>query len=368
MKEHYFWTEEMTVGYDGKALIRNICLSMEKGEIVALIGPNGSGKSTILKSIIRQLRMIGGRAVLDMVDMKDLSYMELSKKMAVVLTERVHPELMTCREVTAMGRYPYTRRLGLLGAEDERQVQAAMEAVRITDIAERDFLTVSDGQRQRVLLARAICQEPELLVLDEPTSFLDIRHKLELLEILRRLAKEKQMTVLLSLHEIDLAQKFADRIVCVKGEEIAGYGTPEEIFTPERIEALYDLESGGYDTLFGSLELQKPEGEPEILVLSSGCAGIPVYRKLQRENRPFTAGILYPGDADYQVARHLAAEIIEEKPFEAISDKVYERAVRAVDFSLYVVNAGVTIGSFNRRMADLLEYAGKAGKLAEFDK
>ncbi|MDO4313967.1 MAG: ABC transporter ATP-binding protein [Eubacteriales bacterium] len=368
MSEYYFQTEKMAVGYDGRALIRNICLSIKKGEIVVLIGPNGSGKSTILKSITRQLRMIEGRAVLDAEDMKELSYRELSKKMAVVLTERIHPELMTCREVVAMGRYPYTGRLGVLGREDERQVQSAMEAVHILDIGEKEFLAVSDGQRQRVLLARAICQEPEIIVLDEPTSFLDIRHKLELLDILRRMAKEKQMTILLSLHEIDLAQKCADRIVCVKGEEIAGYGTPEEIFTEERIRELYDLEEGYYDTTFGSLELRKPEGKPEILVLSSGGTGVMTYRRLQKENRPFIAGILYPGEVDYQTAKYLAARVIEEKPFEAISDEVYEKAVRAVDESRYVLDAGVRIGRWNSRMKDLLEYAEKSGKLRKIDK
>lgn len=368
MRDCYFQTEEMAVGYEGRALIRNICLSIEKGEIVVLIGPNGSGKSTILKSITRQLRMISGKAVLDATDMQALTYKELSKKMAVVLTERIRPELMTCREVTAMGRYPYTGSLGLLSKEDERQVQSSMEAVRILDIAEKDFAAVSDGQKQRVLLARAICQEPELLVLDEPTSFLDIRYKIEFLDILRKMAKEKQMTVLLSLHEIDLAQKFADRIVCVRGDEIAGYGTPEEIFTEKRIGELYDLETGHYDTLLGSLELKKPEGKPGTLVLSSGGTGIPVYRRLQRENRAFIAGILYPGDVDYQVAGYLAAEVIEEKPFEEISDAVYERARKAVDECSCVVNAGVTIGSWNRRMEELMKYAEKSGKMTDIDK
>lgn len=367
MDDSYVQTEKMTVGYDGKALIRNICLTIKKGEIVVLIGPNGSGKSTILKSITRQLRILGGRVVLDAADMKRMSGKELAKKMAVVLTERIRPELMTCREVAAMGRYPYTGHLGMLREEDERQVQSVMEAVHIAEIAEKDFTAVSDGQRQRVLLARAICQEPELLVLDEPTSFLDIRHKMELLEILRRLAKEKQMTVLLSLHEIDLAQKFADRVVCVKGEEIAGYGTPEDIFTEDRIRELYDIQEGCYDPVFGSLELRKPEGTPEVLVLSAGGTGIPAYRRLQRENVPFIAGILYPGDVDYQVAKYLAAEVIAEEPFEEISDAVYQRAVQATDTCSCVLDAGVKIGSWNRRIRDLLAYAEKTGKKVTFE-
>lgn len=362
-KGSYFYTEHMAVGYHGEALIRDICLEIEQGEIIVLMGPNGSGKSTILKSIAKQIGLIGGKAVLNGADIRNMSFRELAGKMAVVLTERVRPELMTCREVVAMGRYPYTGRLGILDREDERQVRSAMEAVDILDIAERAFLAVSDGQRQRTLLARAICQEPEMILLDEPASFLDIRHKIEILDILRRMAREKQMTVLLSLHEIDLAQKCADKIICVKGDQIAGYGTPEEIFTEERIRKLYDLEEGSYDPVFGSTELKKPQGKPEILVLSTGGNGVGVYRRLQRENRPFIAGVLYPGETDYQAARYLAAEIIEEQPFEEISEETCRKAKQAVDSCSSILNAGVTVGSLNRRMTEILEYAEKSGKM-----
>ena len=136
----------------------------------------------------------------------------------------------------ATGRYPYTGRLGVLSREDENKVDEALMAVHAQELGIRNFLEISDGQRQRILLARAICQEPEVMILDEPTSYLDIRHKLELLEILRKMAKEKEITVIMSLHEIDLAQKISDKVVCVKGDRIAGFGNPEEIFTEEKNE------------------------------------------------------------------------------------------------------------------------------------
>ncbi len=123
---------------------------------------------------------------------------------------------MTCHDVVATGRYPYTGRLGVLSREDENKVDEALMAVHAQELGIRNFLEISDGQRQRILLARAICQKPEVMILDEPTSYLDIRHKLELLEILRKMAKEKEITVIMSLHEIDLAQKISDKVVCVK--------------------------------------------------------------------------------------------------------------------------------------------------------
>ena len=211
MGEYYFHLDQLTVGYNGKPLIDQIQVGIHKGEIVTLIGPNGSGKSTILKSITRQLKILGGKVLYEENDLHKLSYKELSTRMAVVLTERMRPELMTCHDIVATGRYPYTGRLGILSREDEDKVDEAMRIVHAEELGSRDFNAISDGQRQRVLLARAICQEPEIIVLDEPTSFLDIRHKLELLSILRSMAKEKGITVIMSLHEIDLRRRLQIR-------------------------------------------------------------------------------------------------------------------------------------------------------------
>ena len=298
MKDYYIKTKDLSVGYQGKVLIRDINLDIKKGEIVTLIGPNGAGKSTILKSVTRQLKLIGGEVYLDSDEIRKLSYKSMARKVAVMLTERMKPELMTCHDVVATGRYPYTGRLGVLSREDENKVDEALMAVHAQELGIRNFLEISDGQRQRILLARAICQEPEVMILDEPTSYLDIRHKLELLEILRKMAKEKEITVIMSLHEIDLAQKISDKVVCVKGDRIAGFGNPEEIFTEEKIRELYGIDNGYYDPCFGSVELPRVVGKPEVFVLSSCGTGIPVYRKLQKAGIPFAAGILYPGLLD----------------------------------------------------------------------
>lgn len=365
MAEYYFQTQNLTVGYNQKPLIHDICIGIEKGEIVTLIGPNGSGKSTILKSITRQLQMIGGTVYFDRKDLRDLSYKSLSTQMAVVLTERMKPELMTCHDVVATGRYPYTGKLGILSREDEEKVDAAMEAVHAQELGGRDFNAVSDGQRQRVLLARAICQEPDILILDEPTSFLDVRHKLELLSILRDMAKKEQITVIMSLHEIDLAQKISDKIVCVKGDTISHYGVPEEVFRENTIRELYDIDNGYFDPLFGSIELPQAKGEPEVFVISACGTGIPVYRRLQKKNIPFAAGILYTNDIDYQLARLLANEVVTEEPFQTIGDHAYRNAMKQIEKCSRVINAGVKTGSCNQKLLDLIAGADQMGKLQE---
>ena len=145
MNEYYFHLDHLTVGYDKKPLIKDICIGIEKGEIVTLIGPNGSGKSTILKSITRQLKLVGGNVEFDGKNLHELSFRELSTKMAVVLTERMKPELMTCHDIVATGRYPYTGRLGMLTREDEEKVEKAMRAVHAEELGGRDFNAISDA-------------------------------------------------------------------------------------------------------------------------------------------------------------------------------------------------------------------------------
>lgn len=354
-------TQDLAVGYQGVPLIRDISLAIEKGEIVTLIGPNGAGKSTILKSIIRQLQPVAGKVLLDMgnglADLQTAARADQARHMAVVLTERTQTELMTCREVAAAGRYPYTGRFGILTKGDYEKVDEALAAVHALDIADKDFSAISDGQRQRILLARAFCQEPEIIVLDEPTSFLDIRYKTELLTILREMAKKRGITVILSLHEIDLAMKLSDRIICVKGDKIFAAGRPEEIFEEERIRNLYEMEAGYYDPLFGSLELPKVSGQPQVFVLSSSGSGIPVYRRLQREGIPFAAGILYENDIDYRVAGRLAARVVSEKAFMNITEEKVQEALALMRRCGRVINAGIRIGDSNRLVQRLIDAA-----------
>ena len=250
----YLETKDLTVGYHGKPLIEDITLHVQRGRIVTLIGPNGSGKSTILKTIIGQLSKVSGTVFLDGKAMEAHSRNEIARRMAILMTARMEPELMTCRDVVGTGRYPYTGKLGILTSEDRAIVERSLVQVGGLDFADRPFANISDGQRQRILLARALCQEPEIIVLDEPTSFLDIRYKLELLTVLKRMVRENDLAVLLSLHELELAERISDTVVCVAGDRIDRIGPPEEIFTRAYIAKLYRMEHGKYDPCFDSLE------------------------------------------------------------------------------------------------------------------
>ena len=356
MAEDYIWTENMTVGYGKTPLIRQIGIHVRAGEIVTLIGPNGAGKSTILRSVIRQLGLLEGTGYLDGMPMKGMGEREIAKRMSILMTERIHPELMNCEDVVGTGRYPYTGRMGILTAEDRGKVREAMELVHAWDIASRDFSQISDGQKQRILLARAICQDPSVIVLDEPTSFLDIRHKLELLTILKDLVRRKKVAVLMSLHELDLAQKLSDYIVCVKGEYIERCGTPEEIFTSSYITGLYGITKGSYYAEFGCLEMEPVKGKPQVFVIGGNGSGIPVYRRLQRMGIPFAAGILHENDVDYPIARALASQVISEMPFEPIREETYDRAAEVLASCGQVICCLKEFGTLNdknRKLAEL---------------
>lgn len=362
MSESYFFhTDQLTVGYDGKPLIKDIRIQLNRGQILTLIGPNGSGKTTILKSITKYLKSLYGAVYIDNRSLDDMTNKDLSYKVAVVLTEKLKTELMTCEDVVGTGRYPYTGRMGILSEQDRCKIREAMELVDIWELRDRDFTQISDGQRQRVLLARAICQEPQIIVLDEPTSFLDVRYQLELLSILRNLAKIRNIAVIMSLHELDLAQKISDIVVCVKGEHIAHYGTPQEIFRRELIHPLYDLSNGSYNPLFGSVEMGKIQGEPRIFVIAGGGTGIETYRALQKRGLPFITGILHENDVDFQLARDLAVEVLVEKSFERISDDIYQRAVNKLKACDLVINCLECYGEMNRRNKELMDAAVSIG-------
>ena len=365
MSEYFVETRGLSVGYNGKPLIEQIALNLNQGQIMTLIGPNGSGKSTILKSITGQLEPLGGAVYLDFQAMDRLSRREIAEKMAIVMTDRVHPELMTCRDVVSTGRYPYTGRLGILSETDREKVRWALEQVNGLELAEQMFSAVSDGQRQRVLLARALCQEPKLIVLDEPTSFLDIRYKLELLSILKDLVRRRNLAVILSLHELDLAQRISDIVVCVHNGQIERVGPPEEVFTSDYIPRLYGLTQGSYRPEYGHLELERTAGEPQVFVIGGGGSGIPVYRRLQREGIPFAAGVLHRNDVEYPAAQDLAVEVIAEQAFEAIGEETLRRAMAVMESCPRVICTLREFGTMNRGNRSLLDRATALGKEVE---
>ena len=268
MKEHFLCgAQGLAIGYGKTPLLSDICLGVQPGQILTLIGPNGAGKSTLLRTLAGQLAPMGGTVLLEGRSLADYTGTQRAQKLALMAPHSRRMELTTCFDFVSAGRYPYTGRLGILSAEDRQQVHRALELVGAAQLADRDFNRISDGQRQRILLARALCQQPEVILLDEPTSFLDIKGKIELLTILGTLAHTQKLAVILSLHELELAEKIADTVVCVSPGGVSGVLTPEQAFQPENIRALYGLTEQQYTALFGTPEPEAekaPAGKPQF--------------------------------------------------------------------------------------------------------
>lgn len=243
--------EELSAGYGGgKDVISGISFNVNKGEILTLIGPNGGGKSTVLKALSGYIPKSGGKAELCGRELEKFTRTELAKTLSVMLTERLRPELMTCYDVAAAGRYPYTGMFGALTPEDHKLVEEALRSVNAEKLADKDFDRISDGQRQRVLLARAICQQPEILIMDEPTSYLDIRHKIMFFEVLEQLVEKQNITVIMSLHEPELAQRVSDKVLCIKDGKVFLFGEPDYVFSEDNIRELYDVPKDLYKKYF----------------------------------------------------------------------------------------------------------------------
>ena len=318
--------DNLSVGYGRRVLLKDLCASILPGQILTLIGPNGAGKSTVLKTVSHHLARMGGVVRVGGEDIERMDGHELAKRLSVVLTERVRPELMTCYDVAASGRYPYTGRFGMLTAQDRDVIAQSLALVHAEELADKPFALVSDGQRQRVMIARALCQQPGVLVLDEPTSFLDIRYKIELSAILLRLAREQGVTIVMSLHEIDLAARVSDLVMGIGAHGVEVFGAPEAVFTEANVTRLYGISSGAYDALSGSVELPSAEGAPRVFVLGGMGRATTLYRRLTREGVPFATGILAENDMDIPAAHHLAARVLTTAPFAPPDEAVMTEA------------------------------------------
>ena len=242
--------EDLSAGYRGKAVVPGVNLDIKKGEIISFIGPNGAGKSTLLKTLYRELLPIAGAVFIDGADASKMPLKELARKLSIVTTDRIKPEHMTCREVVMAGRLPYTDGFGVLGKEDRQAAEDAIALMKIEGFADKQFNNLSDGQKQRTLIARAIAQSPEYLVMDEPTSYLDIRYRMELMEVLEGLAK-KGVTIVMSIHELELAVSVSDRLLLVYDGGKTLCKTPLEVMEEGLIKDLFSLTDEMYEKIYG---------------------------------------------------------------------------------------------------------------------
>jgi iron complex transport system ATP-binding protein len=355
-------TDKLAVGYGKNIVVENINIALLEGQFVCLLGPNGSGKSTILKTIVRMLTPLGGAVFLNDKDVAQLTNQAMARTTAVVLTQPVTPGLLTAYDVAMLGRHPHTGFMGKPAEKDSRKVIEALAMVHAEELAHRYFSELSDGEKQKVLLARALAQEPQLIVLDEPTSHLDARHRIEVMLILRRLTQEKGVTVVASLHDIDLAMKACDVALLVKDERILACGTPEDVLKEELVAQLYGMDRATFSGQLGGVELKgNPDGRRVFVVAGAG-SGAGVYRALTKHGFAIVTGILAENDIDCHIATAVGAMVIKSAAFEDVPPETYKSAASRIDNTEQVIDAGFTVGGGNRCNVDLVRRALESGK------
>lgn len=353
--------KNLTVGYGRQSVVSKVDVEGLRGQVVCLLGPNGAGKTTILRTLSGLLAPLEGQVRIGDASLSAMDKKDLAKKLAVVLTQGISGGMMKVYDVVGMGRYPHTGYFGKLTAVDKARVFEALTTVDALDLADRYFDELSDGERQKVLVARALAQEPEVVILDEPTTHLDIKHRLELMGILKRLSHEKGITVILSLHEVDMAIKGCNQVLLVKDGGILAAGAPEDVVNEALIRELYTMGHGGFSHLLGAIEIANTE-RPSVFVIGGNGQGAPIYRMLTKHSIGMVTGILHENDVDYEVARTVGIQIYSEKPFEAMTKASIEASKEAMDGLGVVIDAGSPIGQMNAGNLALIRYANDRGK------
>ena len=359
--ENIIQAQNLDVGYSRNPVVSGINIEGMRGQVICLLGPNGAGKTTILRTLSGLLAPIRGAVEVEGINIDEMKKKEIARKLSLVLTNSAELPLATVYELISMGRTPYTNLLGHLSDEDKRVIEEALETVGASSLRERFYSQLSDGEKQKVMIARALVQEPELIILDEPTSHLDIKHKIEVVRVLQKLSNERGITCILSLHDIDLALKGCQTVLLINEGRVLAQGIPEDVIYEGVIQQLYGIKGAEYNELYGSVELKGP-CRNDVFVTGGGSTGTSIYRALSRKGFGITAGVIHRNDGDYPIAKSICTEVIGEKPFEVISEEAATEAERLLMGSGCVVDSGFPVGKGNEKNIHIVKAAIDMGK------
>mgnify|MGYP000898108705 FL=1 len=342
--ESILHSEGLSVGYRAPVL-REVNLDFGSGQFIALLGPNGAGKTTLLRTLSRHLKPLAGKIEVLGRDLNTLSALELARLVAVCLTDNAKPPLLSVDEFVALGRYPHTGMMGRLSLHDAEIVERSLAAVTASGLSGRLVEQLSDGERQKVVLARALAQEPKLMLLDEPTAHLDLKHRIEVMGILRSLCRSHGLTVLASLHDIDVAAKVSDRVLLVQNGGIRDYGLPETVLTGETVAELYGFGDADFNRHLGSIEFRGDGKAGRVFVIAGRGRAAPVFRLLSKKGLAIETGLLRDGDLDAFVAAALGAKTyiraeLDELPAGGNGSSL-EEAAQALAACDFIVDSGV---------------------------
>ncbi|GCE02957.1 ABC transporter ATP-binding protein [Dictyobacter aurantiacus] len=328
--------QEVAFGYKQQALLYDVSLAIQAGEMVGLLGPNGSGKTTLLRLLSGVLQPHQGRILLEGRELRHWGRRKAAQRIAVVPQELHMPFAYTVAQMVGMGRTPFVSSFWGSGNSDDREIiQQAMREAGVDTLAERIFNELSGGERQRVTIAMALAQQPTILLLDEPTSHLDIKYQIETLELVQHLNRQRGMTVIAAMHDLNLASRYFSRLLLFQRGIVAD-ATPAEVLEPGLLSRVYgiDVQVGilrGAEHLSvlppsrDALPLKSNKPASRVHLIAGGGSGELVMRALADAHIPFSAGALNIGDSDHTLALRLAEDVITEQPYTPISASVLEQ-------------------------------------------
>jgi iron complex transport system ATP-binding protein len=365
--------QQLSFGYGRQPLLYGISLSIEPGEMIGLLGPNGSGKTTLLRLLSGVLHPQQGQVLLAGRDIRHWTRSTIARHIAVVPQELHIPYAFTVEHLVSLGRAPFVRTFfGTRSRDDDLIVRDAMEAAGVASLAERVFNELSGGERQRVMIAMALAQQPQLLLLDEPTSHLDIKYQIETLELVQRLNRDRHMTIVAAMHDLNLAARYFPRLLLFQRGIVAD-GGPTEVLEPGLLSRVYDIDVQ-VGILRGAEHISVlPPGEQErisagaehsrlrVHVIAGGGSGALLMRALADERIPFVAGALNIGDSDHTLALRLAREVITEQPYAPIAPATLEHVRENLAQVEVLVICPVPIGSGNLALLQEALQAAKRG-------
>lgn len=326
-------TNNIKFSYAQEKILKGIDLQIKKGSFVGIIGPNASGKSTLLKNISKSLKSDSGLVYLDRKLLNDYDSLELAKKMAVVPQNTEVNFNFNVYDIIMMGRHPYQKRWSRLSKEDKKIVKEAMEVTHTLKLKNKLINELSGGERQRVIIARALAQKPDILLLDEPTSSLDINYQGEIYDLLNYLNQEFEITIITVSHDLNLTALYCEELILLKDGKIFAVGSANEVLTEKNIKAVYQAEvlikknplsEKPFVTILPKSNLkkfEKPKKDFKIHVIAGGGTAKKFLYQLESLGYDLSIGVLNIGDADWQAAKELGVKIVEAPPFIDISKK-----------------------------------------------
>ena len=235
--------ENISVRLGGKEILRNVSCNFLSGKKTAIIGPNGAGKSTLLKILCLFIKNFSGNVKIDGIDIRTLGRNNLARIMAILPQERDAPHDTTVKQLISFGRFPYRKFFGGNSSEDDAAIKNALEITKLTDFANRQVISLSGGEKQRAWLAMTLAQRPKILLLDEPTTYLDISHQLEVMDIISDVNKKFSTTIIMVLHDINHARLFSDQILIIKDKKVFAAGNPKKILSAQTLSDIFNVEA-----------------------------------------------------------------------------------------------------------------------------